>query len=66
MVGGAIKSVNTVQPNFLNFRPCGKDRHRLYVLKVHGIKVSSMISGGEEDKLFQENIYGYIMVLIFK
>ena len=36
---GAIKSVNTISPIILNFRPCGEDGHRLYVLKVHGIKV---------------------------
>ena len=50
MAGRAIKSVNTVQPKILKFRPCGKDRHRLCVLKVHGIKVLSMKAGGEKGQ----------------
>ena len=65
MVVGVIKSVNTVQPIFLQFHPCGKHCRRLYMLKVCGIKVSSMKAGGEKgQKVFQENISSYIMVLI--
>ena len=65
---GGIKSVNNVQLKILKFRPCCKDRHRLYVLKVHGIKVSSMKAGSENGQkllfFFRENISSYIIVLI--
>ena len=67
MVGGTIKSVNTLHQKILKFCPCGKDRHRLNVLIVCGIKVSSMKAGGENgQKFFEENISScnIIMVLI--
>ena len=66
----AIKSVNTVQPKIPKFHPCGKDRHRLYVLKVHGIEVLSMKAGsgnGQEFVLFffpREYSQLYYVVLI--
>ena len=50
----------------INFRPCGKSHHRLYVFinmgqKICGIKISPMRAGGEKGKKFSsgENFWLY-------